>query len=214
MPLKKHDFVALDYVAKEKASGKIFDLTLLEVAQKEGLAHKGVTFEPVVVCLGEGHILLSLEEYLVGKEVGTSYFVELSAEKAFGKKDSKLIKLVSLSLFNKQNIKPYPGLQLNLDGMVATVKTVSGGRVILDFNHPLAGKEVSYEVTPRKIITETQEKLTALLAHFFGKKSSFTFKEGVLTLDITLPPEMQKVFTQKVTSLIAEVKSVQFKTSS
>ena len=47
-----------------------------------------------------------------------------------------------MSAFKKENITTQPGLQITVDEAVGMVKTVSGGRVIVDFNHPLSGKDI------------------------------------------------------------------------
>ncbi|EFK97351.1 peptidylprolyl isomerase FKBP-type, partial [sediment metagenome] len=44
----------------------------------------------------------------------------------------------------KDSIRPMPGLPVNIDGMYGIIRTVAGGRVIVDFNHPLSGKEIVY----------------------------------------------------------------------
>ena len=54
----------------------------------------------------------------------------------------------------EKDINPYPGALLNLDGMLAKILSVSGGRVITDFNSPLASKEIAYEFTIKRKITD------------------------------------------------------------
>ena len=53
-------------------------------------------------------------------------------------------------------------MQLNIDGVVGTVKTVTGGRTLVDFNHPLSGRELVYEVQVKKVVTDTQQKVKHL----------------------------------------------------
>ena len=45
-----------------------------------------------------------------------------------------------MKIFIQQKINPIPGVMFNFDGRIAKVLTVSGGRVMIDFNNPIAGK--------------------------------------------------------------------------
>src|SRR3989344_2875820 len=127
MVLKEHDFVEIDYIGKI-AHGVVFDTTFAEVAKKHNLKDKS-TYKPITICIGEQQVLKGIDKSLVGKEVGNTYIVTLSPEDAFGKKDPKLIRLVPLRTFHKQKVQPQPGLQVDIDGSIATVLRVSGGRV-------------------------------------------------------------------------------------
>jgi len=157
---KKADFVEFDYTARD-AEGNIFDTTLLEVAKDAGLQGQGA-FNPLKVPLQQGYLLEGLRKNLKGKKPG-KYTFELNAEEAFGKKDAKLIRLISLSNFKKQNINPYPGMPVQIDEQQGTVRTVSGGRVLVDFNHPMAGKKLIYELDYKGTIDDAKECLKILL---------------------------------------------------
>ena len=50
--------------------------------------------------------------------------------------------------------------------LLATIRSVSGGRVIVDFNNPLAGREVSYTVFVRRLVCSLDEKISVLARHF------------------------------------------------
>ncbi|MFS6939009.1 hypothetical protein ACDX33_11095, partial [Neisseria animaloris] len=74
------------------------------------------------------------------------------AEEAFGKRQVNLIKLVPTNIFTKQNMTPVPGLHVNLDGIYGVIRSVSGGRTIVDFNHPLSSHDLVYEVDIKRIV--------------------------------------------------------------
>ena len=149
MKLKKGDFIEIEYIGRIKDDNKVFDLTNEEVAKKEGIHHKDHIYKPVIICLGFNDIIKGLDEELIGKEPG-KYKIEINSEKAFGKKTYDLIKLVPNSIFNKENIRPFPGLQVNIENLIGTIRSVSGGRSLVDFNHPLAGKDIIYEIEIKK----------------------------------------------------------------
>ncbi|MEK6840058.1 MAG: peptidylprolyl isomerase, partial [Nanoarchaeota archaeon] len=172
MKIKKGDFIELDYIGRIKEDGRIFDLTSVEIAKKEGLYQEQQQYGPRVICVGEGQIVRAIDTYLEGKEMGT-YTLSLVPDQAFGKKNAKLMKIVPITMFHKQKIRPFPGLQINMDGYMGIVKTVSGGRVIVDFNHPLAGRNVIYELIVKRVVTDVKEKIKAHLHTLFGKDIEF-----------------------------------------
>ena len=161
--VKRGDFVELDYTAKVKNTGDVFDTTNEEIAKAAGVNSEGVSYGPVIVCIGKRHVLKGLDEKLIGTAPGQHYVFFLKAEEAFGNRDPRLLQLVSTNKFRKQEIFPFPGLQVSFEGVVGTVKSVTGGRTAVDFNHPLAGKELEYEVTVKRIVTDDMEKAEAIL---------------------------------------------------
>lgn len=160
--IKKHDFIEIEYTGKLKDSGDVFDTTKIEVAKANNLPTEKAEFGSRNICVGENQMLRGLEAELIGKEPGT-YTINLSAENAFGKKDAKLLKLIPLKVFTKENIMPMPGLQVSIDGVNGTIRTVTGGRTLVDFNHPLSGKNITYEVEIKKVLTDKKEKLVVLM---------------------------------------------------
>ena len=212
MNIKKGDFIQIAFIGREKENNHIFDLTDEATAKKENAYNPEMKYGPRTICVGEHNIVPGLDDFLVGKETKT-YTVELTPEQAFGKKNPKLIKMMPLSVFTKQKIKPFPGLQLNMDGHLVTIKTVSGGRVVVDFNHPVSGRDVVYEITVKKIITDDKEKITHLIESGFGPTAMFTFTDGNLeiTLPQELPKEVQDTLSTELTRLVPAIKKVTFK---
>lgn len=160
--IKKGDFVELDYTGRIKNDKVVFDTTIEQVARDNGIHNPRFKYKPVIVCIGEGHLVKGLDDALVGKGIG-KYTVEVEAEHAFGKKTAELLKLIPMKLFAKDNVKPFVGLEVNVDGSLGIVRSVSGGRVIVDFNHPLASKDLVYDVEIKRIVTDPLEKTRALL---------------------------------------------------
>ncbi|MCA9478691.1 MAG: FKBP-type peptidyl-prolyl cis-trans isomerase [Nanoarchaeota archaeon] len=148
--IKKGDFVRLNYTGS--ADGHVYDTTVEATAKKEEIYSPKTKYGPVVVVIGERHLIKGLDEGLVGKEAGKHSF-DIKDVDAFGKKDAKKLQLVPMKLFAKENIRPFAGLQVNIDDTMGIVRSVSGGRVIVDFNHPLSSKDVHYDVEVEGIIT-------------------------------------------------------------
>ena len=178
MELQKGDFIEIDFTGRVK-DGEIFDSTLKEDLEKlhHGHDHE-IKTEPLVFCLGRSMFLKSIDDFLIGKEIGKTYEIELSPEQAFGNRDSRLVQMVPMDVFRKQNINPVPGYSLNFDGRVGKILTVSGGRVMIDFNHSLVGKTVDYTLKIIRKIDDINEKIKALNEFFFRKDFEFELNEN------------------------------------
>ncbi|MEK6862984.1 MAG: FKBP-type peptidyl-prolyl cis-trans isomerase [Nanoarchaeota archaeon] len=209
MKLKKGDFIEVDYVGKIKDENKIFDLTNEEIAKKEKVYHKDHNYKPIIICLGFNDIIKGLDEELINKDLG-NYKIEIKAEKAFGKKTYDLIKLVPSSIFTKENIRPFPGLQVNIEGLIGTVRSVSGGRSLIDFNHPLAGKDLIYEVEIKRIITNLEEKLKSLLELKLGKEIEFSIINDKAVIKLDLKKELKERLIKEIKDKIPEIKEIEF----
>ena len=191
MPIEKGDFILIDYTGSVKETGDIFDTTIEEVAKKEGMYQAGEIYEPKLIVVGEGWILKELDESLSNFEVGKTASVEIPPEKAFGNRDPEKVKLVPLRRLTARGITPRVGMRLEFDGKLAVVRTLGAGRVQLDFNPPLAGKTLVYEVTVQEKLKTRAKKMGALvhrriLAVDIGK---FDLKTGKTVATISVPEE-------------------------
>ena len=210
MTIKKGDFIEIDYIGKITETGAVFDVTSAEIAKKQSIYNSKAHYHSQIICVGEKQVVPGLDTSFINREEKKTFTVELSPEEAFGKKDAKLLQLVPLQTFQKQNINPFPGLQLNLNGMLGTVRTVSGGRVIVDFNHPLAGRKVTYEVTIKRLVTKDEEKLHGVLHTLFQRDVSCSVKEGKAHVDLPIQDQMQKHILEHIKKLIPGIKDVIF----
>ena len=114
--------------------------------------------------------------------------VEIPPEKAFGSRDPEKIKRVPLKHLTSKGANPAIGMRLEYNGKMATVRAIGAGRVLLDFNPPLAGKTLVYEVTVNKKIETNEEKITALIHRRIPvveeSKFKFTMKKKVLEIEM------------------------------
>ncbi|MBI4447879.1 peptidylprolyl isomerase [Candidatus Woesearchaeota archaeon] len=212
MGIKKGDFIEISFIARIKDSNKIFDLTDAEVAKKNNIYDEKASYDPLVICVGEGDIIAGLDAALIGKEVGKTFTIALPPENAFGKKNAKLIHLVPLSKFTEQNIMPYPGLQVNINNLFGVVKTAGGGRILVDFNHPLSGKEVTYETTIKRIVSDDAEKVKGFIrAYLQLPKVEVEVKDGAAKIELSdLPKNFKEKLTEELKKRVPSLKSVEF----
>lgn len=172
---KKKDFVEIEFLGRNLLTGEIFDTNVLDEAKKLNPNVSGV--KPLVASIGQEMVVKGFDEALEGKEVGKKYNIKLTPEKAFGKRQSNLVRMVPLKFFLAQKVMPEPGMTLALDNNLVKIISVSGGRVMVDFNNPLAGKDIEYEFTIKKIMTDTREKAAALQRFMFGQEFEFDVDE-------------------------------------
>jgi FKBP-type peptidyl-prolyl cis-trans isomerase SlyD len=211
--INKGDFIEIQYTGE--VEGKIFDTTDESKAKEAGMHNPSANYGSVTICIGEGHLLKGLEDFMIGKEVGKEYTVKLEPEQAFGKKNAQLIKLIPKNKFTAQKINPVPGLQVDIDGAIATIKTISGGRVLVDYNHPLSGKDVDYKIKAIKKVTDIKEKINAVIymeTHFKEDSYQLEVKENKATITFKtesspVADEMKTIIEQLKQPLAEKLKS-------
>lgn len=198
MKLQKKDFIEVEFTARVK-DGEIFDSNIKEDISNAELKSKA---KPFVFCLGENMFLKAIDDFLIGKDIG-EYELELSPEQAFGRREPKFVQMLPLKVFAQQELNPIPGIMFNFDGRIGKVLTVSGGRVIVDFNNPVAGKEVIYKIKVLREIEDLNEKIKALNDFFFRRDLKFEIKDKKLILEVEKPMEQfAELFKEKYKELL------------
>ncbi len=211
MVLQKKDFIEIEFTARVKG-GEIFDSNIKEDLEKVHEDHDHpIDAEPFIFCLGEGMFLPGIEDFLIGKEIG-EYQIELPPEKAFGKRNLNLIQRIPLKVFREQKLNPIPGFIFNFDGRIGRVLASSGGRVIVDFNNPIAGKDVVYKVKVLRKLDDINEKSKALIKFLFRDDLRFEIKGKEIIIEVGKPlVEFVNLFKDKFKEMLdleLEVKEV------
>jgi len=212
MAIQEGDFVEVEYTGKLKEDNSVFDTTDIKVAKESDIFSENMAYGSVIVCVGQGHILKGLEKHFVGKMPG-KITVSLVPDEAFGKKNASLIQLIPQKKFTENKIQPVPGLQINIDDSLGIVRRVGGGRILVDFNHPLSGREVVYDVNIKRIVTDKKEQLTGLLAILMKQKPvdiKIANDEAEVTLKIALPDKVAEHMSNEFGSLV-KLKKLVFK---
>lgn len=191
MALEKGDFVLVDYVAKVAETGEVFDTTLEDVSRREGIYQEGGIYEPKLIVIGEGWVLKALDEALLNLELNKTATIEIPPEKGFGNRDPEKLKMYPLRKFIAQGITPRVGMRVEVEGKVATVRAIGAGRVQLDFNPPLAGKTLIYEITVKKKLETLEDKIKALIHRRIPQIDieKFSLEIGDDSIAINLPEE-------------------------
>lgn len=220
--VKKGDFVYIDYIGIVKETNEIFDTTLKAEAEKAGIFNENEFYEPILVVAGERWVVEGLDEALINKAEKDYFEIEVPPEKGFGRRDSKKIVTTTVRKLRRGGLEGdiRPGMVIQVNGVPAMVKAVVSGRVMLDFNPPLAGKHLIYKVWIRKILKTVKEKVKALIkkhSRDMSDKAKITIKDNVVEIklgDLTINnPRIgtaKKRIVDDILRYIPEVKGVRF----
>ncbi|MEI7649605.1 MAG: peptidylprolyl isomerase [Methanomicrobiales archaeon] len=181
MAIKEGDFIKLSYTGS--MNGNVFDSTFEEEAKTAGIHSENAIYGPVTVCVGQKHVILGLDEELVGKEAGAEGDITVAPEKAFGERDMKRVQSYPKNKFTQ---KPVRGMPVKMEEHgEGTVVDVIGNRVIVDFNAPLAGQTLVYHYKVEEEVTDPLEELKGLIRLYAGREMEATLEGEKAT--VTLP---------------------------
>jgi len=200
--LNKKDFIEIDFTGRLTESGDIFDSTIESDLKKSNL---NLSAKPYVLSIGSEMIVRGVDEFLEGKEIGKEYEITLEPEKAFGKRNPKLVQMIPTKIFIQQRLNPVPGAMFNMDGRLARIISVSGGRTMTDFNNPLAGKNVTYKIKINKKVDARIDQVKSVLDFFLKRDFPFEVKEKEKKLIITADKqigEFLKIFSDKFREIL------------
>ena len=127
--------------------------------------------EPLAYLHGHGNLVPGLERELAGKNAGAKLSVKLAAADGYGEYDKQLVQRVPLrSLRGISDLKVGMRLQAQTQQgpRAVTVTHIAGDMVTLDGNHPLAGKNLNFEIEITAVRAATQEELSHGHVHGAG----------------------------------------------
>ncbi|MCD6278120.1 MAG: FKBP-type peptidyl-prolyl cis-trans isomerase, partial [Desulfurococcales archaeon] len=158
MPLKDGDMVLIEYSVFIKETGELVETTSETVAKLHKKYREGEAYGLEAVVIGEGRFVEGFEEALKNAEVGSEYEVDIPPEKAYGPRDGSKVKTFSRRVFIRNNIVPEVGKEVTINNVTGRIIAVEGGRVVVDFNHPLAGKTLKFKFKVLKKVEDAIEK--------------------------------------------------------
>ena len=116
MKLQEKDFIEIEFTGRVK-DGEVFDSTLKEELEKLHSGHDhSVEAKPFIFCLGQDMFLKALDDFLIRKEIGKDYEIELEPEQTFGKRSPSLVQKIPMGVFQEKKVNPVPGAVFNFDG--------------------------------------------------------------------------------------------------
>ncbi|MFB6203750.1 MAG: peptidylprolyl isomerase [Candidatus Nanohaloarchaea archaeon] len=178
--MKEGDIVLVDYVGR--ADGEIFDLTMEDVAEEENFNAGRQNFEPIPVLVGEGYVIPGFEEKVKEMEVGDEEEFDIPSEKAYGSRDSDNIETYPEKEFDRQDVNVNVGDELMIGRRKGRVISKGSGRVRIDFNHPLAGKDLHYRAKINEKVEDDEEKARYIFKYRLGH-GEIEFEDDTAVID-------------------------------
>ena len=119
--------------------------------------------EPIAILFGHGNIIPGLEKAMDGREAGDSFQATVPAAEAYGERREGLSQRIPKKHFGAQKLEPgmQVVLQTNFGPRAVTIEKVGMSVVDVDLNHPMAGKDLDFDIE----IVEVREASAEELAH-------------------------------------------------
>jgi peptidylprolyl isomerase len=200
--VEENDFVLVKITAKTQ-KGKIFRVSSEEDAKKAGIFEeeraKQGAYTPEFVIVGKpGFLNEGLTEILKEMNYFEKKSVRIPPTKAFGKRDPQKIERIGIAKFRRMNEGKNPEIGqdfTNKQGQRGTITNIVQGKVILDYNHPLAGQSVDYNLEIINKIEEFGEQIEYfILSKGIPQESVSEFKMKLTPNDKTIEFTIPKMY--------------------
>lgn len=165
--LNPGDLVRIEFTGRLASDQSVFETTDESLARQAGVWSSSAQYGPRLVLFGRGAMISGVEAGLSTLSPGQSGEFAIPVARAFGPRFPELVRVMPQKEFLRHGVQPQPNLIVSIDGVPALIKSVSSGRILLDFNHPLAGQELKYSLQLLEVIGEPEAKVTAL-GELFG----------------------------------------------
>ena len=124
--------------------------------EDDSVFHASEGREPLLLTIRQGKMIPALEEAMVGMEPGECKRLKIAAAEAYGPYHKELVKTLGRRVL-AEGLEPEVGQRLKatrMDGrkLSVTVKDISEKSVTLDANHPLAGKDLTFDIELMEIV--------------------------------------------------------------
>ena len=157
--LEDGDIVRVQYTARVADTGRVIDTTDMEVADDADIADIEAN-GPTAVVLGEGHLFEPVEEAIKEGAVGDSKRVTVEPDDGFGQVDPTDHTHVDIDLVPEERRER--GARLTHDGRTGFIESLDDEGATLNFNHPLAGMAIEYDLTVQERIEKPLERARAV----------------------------------------------------
>tara|TARA_B100001146_G_C16149897_1_gene420688 strand:+ start:104 stop:835 length:732 start_codon:yes stop_codon:yes gene_type:complete len=191
LTFKKGQLILLDYTAKIKDTGEIFETTLEEEAKKHSLHDNNVKYMPKLVSVGEGWVLKGLDDALSNVTLGEKKTIEVSPDKGFGARDKGKIRMIPLRKLGEDAEKVSVGDTIEIDNKKGIIRYIGSGRVQIDYNHRYAGKTIMYDINIKKSLDSDDDKISEILkSRIPVENKKISYKKNGNVVDLIIPEEI------------------------
>jgi len=188
MTFDKGSLILLDYTARIKDNGEIFETTIEEDAKKSNLYDPTRKYEPRLISVGEGWVLKGLDEALTSTDVGQKLSIEISPDKGFGERDTNKVRMIPQRKLGEKANEVKVGDVVELDDRTGIIRYIGSGRVQIDYNHRLASRILVYDVNVVKKIESNEDKIKYLLKRRLpidDEKAKFEYNNDTVIIELS-----------------------------
>jgi len=207
MTFQKGDYVLLEYTVVDKDDNKVVETTIEDKAKEAGIYRPDEVYEPRLIIIGETRLFEPLEQAIMNSNEGQEVTVEVSPDKAFGQRDASKVRVISIREFYRYGKLPRVGDIVEVNNQQARVVSITGGRVTLDFNHPLAGKTLIVTAKVVKKLETTEDKIRYLIRQYIPRiepeKINVELSQDGSVVTIKLPVET--LFMENIGTIRARI---------
>ena len=118
---------------------------------EDGSVFSDTSDEPVSVEVGTGKLIKGLDKEIVGMTEGEEKKITVSPEEGYGFEDPNLVTKIPHDVFKENDIEPKLGMMLKTPKGHCQVTNITGSDIEVNFNHPLAGKNLIFDVKVEEI---------------------------------------------------------------
>jgi FKBP-type peptidyl-prolyl cis-trans isomerase 2 len=106
----------------------------------------------VAIEIGTGKLIKGLDKEILGMTEGEEKKVDVSPEEGYGAEDPNLVINIPYETFKKNNLEPHVGMVLKTSKGNGYVTQMVDKDVEVNFNHPLAGKNLTFDISIVEIV--------------------------------------------------------------
>ncbi len=147
MQLTKHKVATINYTLKDKEDN------ILDESSDSSFTYLH----------GASNIIPGLEKALEGSEAGDEVSVDVKPEDAYGERNLEMIQRLPRDLFPEE-VEVKEGMQFHAqsssgDPVIVTIDSIDGDEVVVDGNHPMAGKHLHFDVVVVEVRDATEHEI-------------------------------------------------------
>ncbi len=181
-------FILVSITVRDAKTGSVYQTTKEEVAKESGIYSEKSIYLPILVIPGEADLFPKVMEKVLELNEGEKFKLELDPEDAYGNYERGKVRVYSIKRLERGGIQPRVGETVQIDRQTGVIQAVTGGRVTVDFNHPLAGKKILIEGEIVRRIEDELGRVRSIVADSFDVPSEDIKvkqnEEGVVTVEL------------------------------
>ncbi|WP_337860348.1 peptidylprolyl isomerase [Ferroplasma sp.] len=183
------DFIELSFEMRAGQDKKLISTSKEDLAKKEDIFDDKKKYRDAVIVIGTDGLFKEINDSFRHAEIGKEYEVTVPAKDAYGMRDNKNIKVVPMREFQRNKINPELGKEVNINNKAGRIISVTPGRVLIDYNHELAGKDLYYKYQVNKVIDDLEGKVNAIIDMDYTDSDNFVVEIENDSIGIQIPED-------------------------